>query len=88
MRIKETILIISILSLGFLMGTTTSYFYSVKPLHSLVENALERSTITNNYDKIKALKGASIGVTNNSEVTEDTSKEENNKWKFFKRKNK
>ena len=88
MRIKETILIICILSLGFLMGSTTSYFYSIKPLHKTIELALERSTITNNYDKIKALKGASIGVTNNSSVETDETMTENKKWKFFKKKNK
>jgi len=88
MRIKETILIICILSLGFLMGSTTSYFYSIKPLHKTINIALERSTITNNYDKIKALKGASIGVTNNSAIEEDNTKVENKDWKFFKKKKK
>jgi len=85
MKIRDILIMLGMFVVITVTVKTADYFYVIKPLHKTIERAIDRATITNNYDKIKALKGASIGVTNNSSIERDSIKD-NKKWRFWKRK--
>lgn len=92
---KNTLYILIVLVAGFIIGQTTMYYYTVKPMNEIVKVAVEKVTYANSNDfgKIKVKKDGAIDLNVVSEIstTADSLKETTKKGflnSIFKRKRK